>query len=169
MIIREARPDDVVWLLEQLRAFDQFFGAGRSLVPSDPMLAHDTVAELVTRAQASDAAFYIAVLDGTRVGFIAGVLMNHPFNPEIRLLSELFWWVDPAHRGSSAGARLLARFEEFGRKRADWITMTLEAKSPVDPSSLTRRGYRHQESSYLLEVGEPDLSHELPEMAVVAD
>ena len=30
------------------------------------------------------------------------------------VLTELFWWVTPEHRGSSAGARLLEEFLAFG-------------------------------------------------------
>ncbi len=174
MIIRDAVLEDVPWLLEQLRAFDRFFGAKKSLVPSDPAAAFDVIASLVYQAKIGNGVFYVATNAGIYVGFIAGLLVRHPYNPdEILVLDELFWWVDPAHRGSSAGARLLAKYEEFGRAHgADWLKMTLEAASPVDPASLSRRGYRLQESAFLLELDvarEPALDLELPEMAVVAD
>lgn len=182
MIIREARYEDIPWLLEQLRAFDRFFRAKRSLVPADPEVATGFISALIDQAKAMNGVFDIATSAGHYVGFVAGVLAPHPFNAEIIVLGELFWWVDPQYRGSSAGARLLQRFEEFGRERADWVTMTLEANSPVDPSSLTRRGYRPFETNYLLELGEglfvhpdgvirsePPLDLELPEMAVVAE
>jgi hypothetical protein len=68
------------------------------------------------------------------------------------VLSELFWWVSPEHRGGLAGARLLAHFIDYGEKNADWIQMTLEAGSPVNEHTLTRLGFQLYERSYLKEV-----------------
>lgn len=95
--------------------------------------------------------FFVAENGDGAVGFIAGMLSEHPYNPKITVLSELFWWVAPEYRGSSAGARLLQAFEDYGRANAQWVVMTLETKSPVDPRSLERRGFKHFESSYLME------------------
>jgi GNAT superfamily N-acetyltransferase len=141
-----------MWLLEQMRAFGQFFGSKHSLFPSDDGVALETLRVLIEAhvffvAEKEDG--YVAQL----VGFIAGALGPHPYNAQIMVLSEQFWWVNPIHRGSSAGARLLERFLQFGREHADWIVMTLETKSPVDPKSLERKGFKHFEHSYLLETG----------------
>jgi hypothetical protein len=56
------------------------------------------------------------------------------------------------YRGSSAGARLLEAFIAYGKKNADCIVMTLQAKSPVDPRSLERKGFRLYERNFMLEV-----------------
>jgi len=148
--IREATGFDVPWLLEQLREFADFYGTKRSLFPSDDAVAHALITHLITQGK-----FFLAVDHASDkcVGFIAGLLGPSAYNPEITQLTELFWWVAPSRRGSSAGARLLNRFEEYGREvGADWLVMTLEAKSPVDPASLERRGFRLHERSYLMEV-----------------
>lgn len=144
--IRQATPDDLDWLLGELAAFDRFVGATKSLMP-DPETARETLSQMIVGQP-----FFVAERDGERAGFIAGVLHPHPFNPGLTMLTETFWWVVPAYRGGSTGARLLHAFEAFGQQFADWIVMSLEAESPVAPSSLTRRGYRPQETSYLLEV-----------------
>lgn len=146
--IRPADRDDIPWLLEQLRAFSTFYGTTIPLFPDDPASAAS-----ILEAQLSGVnPFFVAVVRGDRAGFISGALITHPYNPKLRLLQELFWWVDPAFRGTSVGARLLAAFEAYGRAHADWILMTVEAKSPIDPRSLERRGYRLHESTYLMEV-----------------
>ena len=143
---RLATTDDLDWMLNELRAFDAFFASRVSLFPDDEHAVGVLVGLILEHV------VFVAESDKVPVGFIAGVLAPHFFNPAIRHLSELFWWVVPSARGTSAGARLLARFESVGRARADWITMTLEADSPVNPSAMLKRGYRAKETNYLLEV-----------------
>lgn len=149
---RHAEPGDIPWLARQLEAFSGFYGTRIPLWPADRGEAEQLVRELFHRHHwfvATEQASDVAVPE--RVGFIAGALTDHPFNPRITVLSELFWWVVPQHRGGSAGARLLRRFVAFGQEYADWTVMTLEAQSPVNPRSLERMGFRLYESSYLLE------------------
>lgn len=148
IVIRSATREDIPWLLEQLRAFSLFYGTKAPLFPDDPAAAASILEVQVGRANP----FFLAVVRGDRAGFISGALVTHPYNATIRILQELFWWVAPEFRGSSAGARLLEHFETYGRAHADWILMTLEAKSPIDPRSLERRGFQLHERSYLLEV-----------------
>lgn len=155
MNIRRASVTDITWLLEQLRAFDRFFGGKHSLFPSKDEVAIEIVGKLVETQP-----FFIAerseresdAPDDERMGFIAGALGPHPYNPELVVLAELFWWVDPAYRGSTVGARLFETFVQYGREYADWIQMTLEANSPIDPATLERRGFVPHERTFLLEV-----------------
>lgn len=87
---------------------------------------------------------------GASLGLIAGVLGPHLYNPALRIATELWWWVTPPARGSSAGARLLADFEGWAASQgADAIAMTLESSSPVRDDSLERRGYRMTERQFL--------------------
>jgi RimJ/RimL family protein N-acetyltransferase len=147
--VRVAMPADVPWLMEQLRAFDRFFGAARPLYPGD-----EQARRFLDHAVGDWGAFLFLVAEHDRapVGFIAGAFHQHLFNPRIRQLTELFWWVAVEYRGTTAGARLLQRYVELGRSRADWIVMSLEAKSPVNPRALERLGFQPYETSYLLEV-----------------
>lgn len=95
--------------------------------------------------------------DGTPVGLIAGMLAPHPFNPGLRLASELFWFVAPEYRGSRAGLLLLLAFDSWAEQEgAHAVHMALEAGSPVNDRFLTKRGYRKAEVHYLRDV--------LPEM-----
>lgn len=152
--VRPAVASDVPWLLAQLRQFAEFFGSARSLFPDDVT----AVEKLTTLMDPDVGCFLIATfrdLYGTDLplGFIAGVLTPHFFNPSIRVLSEVLWWVTPEHRGGRAGITLLNAYEMYARDAgADWVTMTLEEKSPVNPTALTKRGFRLYESSYLKEL-----------------
>ena len=146
--ISPAQADDVTWLLAQLRDFDRFFGALHPLFPPDQQHAEVLLTTLI-----AEHPFLMAWEDGdTRVGFIAGSLAPHPYNPNLMLLSEMFWWVAPEHRGSRAGLLLLDAFIRVGRQTANWIVFTLEAKSPINPATLERRGFTLFERNYLLEV-----------------
>jgi N-acetylglutamate synthase-like GNAT family acetyltransferase len=146
-VIRSANLLDVPWLLEQLREFDRFFGAKKKLFPEDAAIAEKTLEGLITTQP-----FFIAADTNGRTGFISGAVTQHPYNPELLVLWEMFWWVVPEHRGSSAGARLLKHFIQYGiENEVDWIRMTLETGSPVNPASLERLGFKEFERGYLWE------------------
>ena len=155
MTVCRAEMTDIPWLLEQLRAFDRFFGGAYALFPKDVELARQLVSEWIRHQ-----VFFVAWHAGppsSRIGFIGGPLGPHPYNPELVALTELFWWVVPQHRGTHVGARLLLEFEEHARANgAHLVVLSLEEttieRGMVDPSSLTRRGYRPKERSYLLEL-----------------
>lgn len=150
--VRKARFEDVPWLLEQLRAFSAFFGTERPVFPTDALRARSFIERLIHQHP-----FYVATCGDAPhtfpVGFIAGALAPHPYNPEIRQLTEMFWWVDPMYRGTRAGSMLLDAFLEEGRQRAHWVVMTLEHNSPVNDETLTRRGFKHMSRDFLLETG----------------
>lgn len=58
---------------------------------------------------------FVAEQGGVVVGFCFGsVGPAHVFLPRVRLAAESAWWVAPPYRGTSVGARLLARFRQWG-------------------------------------------------------
>jgi hypothetical protein len=147
--IRARDREDIPWLLEQLRAFSAFYGTTIPLFPDDPASAAS-----ILEAQLSGVnPFFVAVVRGDRAGFISGALMTHPYNAKLRSCRSSSGGSIRNVRGSS-GRRAAAPGVRGPRPRApaDWILMTLEAKSPIEPRSLERRGYRLHESTYLLEV-----------------
>jgi hypothetical protein len=144
--IRRAIPLDIDWLLQELRAFADFAQTKFDLM-GDADHAKDAMLAVI-----KDHLVFIAeCAERGPVGFIAGWISGHPFNPKLRTLSEMFWWVREAFRSSRAGLLLLNAFTEWGLANCQWITMALEAHSPVNPKSLEKRGYRLFETSYLLE------------------
>lgn len=149
---RSAVPKDIPWILGELKKFAVFLGTTRSLFP-DEAYATAKLQELIeTQVFCIVESTIENAHDGTRVGFIAGIAGPHYFNPEIRVLSELFWWVQPEWRGTRAGALLFAEFMNCGRSRADMVVMTLEEQSPVHEETLLRHGFKRYERNYVLEV-----------------
>lgn len=145
MIVREAYLTDIDWILVELEKFYNFYGS-KKLVDFDKVDYNKALIQTLIEKHL----FMVAVQDETRVGFIAGLSTDHLFNPSMKTLSELFWWVTPEYRSSRAGAMLLQAFMDIG-KNFDWVLMTLEDKSPVKPESLIKRGFKHKETIYLME------------------
>lgn len=144
--IRRARDADIVWLLDQLKAFSVFHGT-KLPVFGDVGHAHSFMLFLI----AEHLVLIAEDTDVGPVGFIAGSVTTHLYNPAIKVLTESFWWVEEASRGSRAGLMLLNAFTDWGKENCNWTIMTLEHHSPVNEKSLLKRGYKPIERSYLLE------------------
>lgn len=144
--IKKAAPADLEWMLDQLKEFSRFYGTKISLF-GDIDHAAQTVLNMI-----ENHVCFVSWRGEIRTGFIAGYVCPHPYNPEIQLLTESFWWVDPEYRMSRAGLMLLDKFTEWGEDNCDWVIFTLEHHSPVKDDCLLRRGYRLSERSYLKEV-----------------
>ena len=143
MRVRRADISDIPWLIGQLRAFAASHPIGPRIMGTDAhcevLLAHLIDTQYVALADA----------DGTPVGLIAGALAPHPFNPNLVIATELWWWVNPPDRGTRAGLMLLDAYDEWASANADIKGMTLEAGSPVNPRALEKRGYALAEHQYV--------------------
>lgn len=146
--VRKANESDAEWLLSQLQDFSRFYGTNKQLFPENTDHARGFLSEMIANHLC-----LVAGSNGECVGFIAGFYTCHPFNPEIRMLTEAFWWVPEAHRKSKAALMLLNAFVSHGEANADWVVFTLEHHSPVSDRCLTKRGFKLQERQYLKEVG----------------
>lgn len=145
--VRPGGAQDLDWLVGELRAFSDFYGTKRKLFETEEY-ARTGLEKII-----NDHVLFVAQKgDVGPVGFIAGLIVPHIFNPTITVLNEAFWWVKPEHRRSRAGYLLLREFVHFGEQNADWLLFTLETHSPVKDAALLKLGFKAQETSYLLEV-----------------
>ena len=150
--VRRATLDDVPWLLGELREFAAHYPLPVSLFGSD---AHATA---LLETLIADQFLAIAERNGGRMGLIAGIVGPHPFNPDLLVASELWWWVSAVHRGSRAGYALLAAFHEWAAASgAHLATMTLAANSAVEAAALERFGYRETERAFTMALTPTDL------------
>ena len=72
--------------------------------------------------------------------------------PRVKIMNELVWWVNPEHRNSSAGLRLLKEYTKIGEKMVkdktiSTFTMTLLENSPI--KDLQKRGWTPIETNYV--------------------
>lgn len=146
--VRFATPEDLDWIVGQLKKFSEFYGTKLSL------FGDEKNARSVMLTMMNDHVVIVAERENEGlVGLISGYITPHAFNPKIKVLAETLWWVAEEHRGSRAGLLLLDAFKNYGEEHANWITFALENKSPVKDKCLTKRGFQLQERSYLREVG----------------
>jgi len=109
--IREATPVDLPQLLNMLRKY-------REQTPLDFLSEADNasyITQMLCEIMAGRGVVLVAEDDGLMGMLIAGI---HPsrWSPAHLLLTELAWWVEPKHRGGTAGHRLLKRYIEAGQK-----------------------------------------------------
>lgn len=152
-IIREATPSDLFDVIALGRRFHESTQYA-TLIELNDVAMQDTVLEMVTRpglvilvAQAAygAGAHRAPVLDGTLVAMIGLASYRHPLSG-VPTAAELFWWVDPAHRGS-LGVRLLREAERWatgqGYERLQMIAPTEEVER-----LYRARGYTRVEVTY---------------------
>ena len=146
--VRRATESDLDYIVGQFPAFAKHYGTNKSLHGNhtharDAMLK--TIQEHLVLVAESDQ-------DGVR-GFIAGFVSAHPYNPDIRVLTELFWWVEPAFRRTRAAVLLMNEFVAWGKSNCDWVTFGIMETTPVKESAILKRGFIPYERNYIMEVG----------------
>ena len=100
--------------------------------------------------ESADGALLVADADGVLIGMAGALAYAHYFNARSKAAQELFWWVDPAKRGGTAGVRLLQALEAWA-KSVGCGTMTMICL-PIDSPAervYQRVGYRASERSYI--------------------
>ncbi len=144
--IRSATPDDLGWLIDQTKAFAEFNKTKFLSFPNEEY-ARAKLLEMMERHF-----MRLAVRGDERLGFIAAWWVQHPYNPDVILMSETFWWVAEEHRHGRAGIMLLDEFVAFSKGRAHCATFSLLENSPVNERVLLKRGFRKHETAYILEL-----------------
>lgn len=157
-VVRPAIASDVPWMLEELAKLDAFFGAGRPLMPSVDFARerlswmiddHETFLFLVVvnRDPAAETE--------KQLGFLLSIFQQHFFNPEIDQCQSLLWWTTLEARGTVAGTWLLETWIDYAKMKANWLVLTIQDKTPINPLHLERRGFKKIDQKYLLEIPEP--------------
>lgn len=150
--IRTAKPEDVTWMIPELRKFAAFSQNKYNLFPEDETYIRKNFENLILNHIVLVAESFNAEGTAEGIGFIAGMYSAHAFNPAIQTFLELFFWVKEERRNCRAGALLLNEYLRIGKETANWIVFTLEDVSPVRDEFLTKRGFRLKERNFLLEV-----------------
>lgn len=94
---------------------------------------------------------FVAERDARMVGFLAGVVTPHVFNPNVRVTGVLLWYVAPRARGSRAAKLLLETYLDQAASGENTIVTFSHTAGAVSPRSLERMGLRLTEHAYLLE------------------
>ncbi len=130
---------DELWVpfAEEMAAMDSY-----NALASD--VRADAIAYRHERLEAEDVAIFVAVADGTRIGYASVELEEPPpvFERDTHAnIGELY--VIPAHRRSGVGATLMDAAEEWARTRgATRATLSVNARNEAAIDLYESRGYR---------------------------
>ena len=139
-MIRPATEDDVPRLVEMGERFltETVY---RTRVPVNPQQMATTVLRLLSTEAG---AVFVSDRDGALVGMIGMIVFDNPITGE-STVSELFWWVEPEHRG--CGLRLLKRAEQWGRESGA-RKVHMIAPTPDVARLYERLGYEQLETTF---------------------
>lgn len=91
---------------------------------------------------------YICEKDGQPIGLVAGIQHGHIFNPEVLMISTLFWYVLPEHRTGRAAYQLISSY----KKSVDMVGLecvfAIQEYSQAKANTFLRLGFTHGEGVF---------------------
>jgi GNAT superfamily N-acetyltransferase len=140
-MIRKAVVSDLPAMVEMGRKFHEASGYG-------DICEFDGLSFATTLQNAPDAVFLVAEKEGKLVGMAGALVYPMYFNLHHRTAQEMFWWVDPEHRG--IGSKLFEALEEEVKKMgAQSLTMIVIERFSWVGSYYEKRGFRPSERSFI--------------------
>lgn len=147
MKIRKATQEDIPFLLEQAKELASSLATDSLFFP-DQLLAEFYIGSLVREHIA-----FVAEDDGKLIGMIAGEIKDHHFRPDIKMVSEWFWWVLPEYRGNSAGGQLVKSLLGEAKNQGCQIAQICTIPgSEVTDSVMEQHGFRLVEKTFVKEL-----------------
>jgi N-acetylglutamate synthase-like GNAT family acetyltransferase len=149
--VRLAKKSDKAGIIEQARAF---FAAS----PMGQRVDFDEVgfAAFLDHVETSDAAqVWVVDKDGEVVGIAGAMAFPLYFAPSVTVAQELFWWIDPVERGTSAGAQLMFEIEgwaeQIGASQLFMIALENDRAATME-RVYSRRGFSPIERTFTKEI-----------------
>jgi N-acetylglutamate synthase-like GNAT family acetyltransferase len=130
-MIRLANKFDIESIIELLKKY-------REVAPLDTMKKANNkeyIEKLITEIIAGSGYVFLAEKNKTIIGMLIAAKFPNIWNPESKQMSELAYWVDPEHRGSTAGYRLIETYIRRSEKlkaegEIDFYTISKMVNSP---------------------------------------
>jgi GNAT superfamily N-acetyltransferase len=94
----------------------------------------------------------VAEQDGEVIGMLLAMINGDMWLPEVKTLREIAWWVDPEHRGTNAGGKLLKEYNRIGELMVekDIISAyTITTLGMGDHLNLQKRGWHAIETNFV--------------------
>jgi hypothetical protein len=147
MKIRQANKFDLPNVLDMLRNF-------RSNTPIEMMREcnnEEYISKLFHHIILGGGVALIAE-DKNTAGMIIGVKDQNIWDPNLKVLRELVYWVEPQYRGSTAGYKLLLQYNKLAQElvnenKINMYTMTKMINSP--DLDFTKFGYKKTEEVWV--------------------
>ena len=149
--VRLAEKSDKAGIIEQARAF---FAAS----PMGQRVDFDEAgfAAFLDRVEASEhAQVWVVDKAGEVVGIAGALAFPLYFAPSVTVAQELFWWIDPAERGTSAGAQMMFEIEgwaeQIGASQLFMIALENDRSATME-RVYSRRGFSPIERTFTKEI-----------------
>ncbi len=113
----------------------------QALITPNPAQMAQTVSALMNSA---DGCVFVGESASALVGMIGMVMITHHVSGE-RVAGEVFWWVEPEHRGG--GLKLLKAAERWAKEQQA-TAIQMIAPTPAVGQLYTRLGYAPVETTY---------------------
>ncbi len=149
--VRLAEKSDKAGIIEQARAF---FAA--SPMASRVGFDADGFGAFLDQVEASDAA-QVWVVDkaGEIVGISGAMAFPLYFAPSVTIAQELFWWIDPAERGTTAAKQMMFEIEgwaeQIGASQLFMIALENERAAAME-RVYSRSGFSPIERTFTKEI-----------------
>lgn len=145
IIVRRAEFRDVPWMVEKFEQHAKEYPSKISLFNKQH------AAEAVMDGMVNHLVL-VAERDKELLGYVAGWISRHFYNPDIKVLTQALWYVVPGLRGGKAAVALLDEFQKFGEEHCHWIWLNLPITTKINPSSFEKRGFKMTEELFLKEI-----------------
>jgi N-acetylglutamate synthase-like GNAT family acetyltransferase len=131
MKIRQASPYDMPYLLDMLRQYQNH----TPLVFLQTLTDAEYITVLLTEIMVGKGVIFVAEKNDIVCGMLIAGIAPSIWSPKHFLLREFAYWVNEDARFSSAGARLLLAYMEYGEKlkeegRIEHFTISKMSNSP---------------------------------------
>lgn len=143
--IRSLSEQDRNWLLD-IASYDTIHND----LGKPELYNREQLDNLFTTAQHGDYSF-VCEMNGELIGIVSGIQHGHLFNPDVQLISTLFWYVAPAFRNSRAGWLLLKRYTDAVKASGLNCIFAIQNYSNVKPSIFHKAGFTDGEQVFKYE------------------
>lgn len=148
-MIRHANRFDIPAILDMLRKY-------RQQTPLDFLKDADDaeyVTQMLNELIAGKGVILLAEVDENPIGMMIAAVMPSIWSPKHFILTEFAYWVDPEHRGGTAGYRLLRAYldEAISLKEAGRICNAFISKMVNSPDlKFSRFGFSKLEEFWVI-------------------
>lgn len=147
MIVRSANPFDLPELVRMVKNYQEV----SPVLCLKNSLNYLYVEQIITQILAGRGQIFVAESEQNLCGMLVAVNNTNVWDPEIKVMNELAYWVDPEHRGTTAGHRLLTAYQKYCQqliadKQIKFYTISKMVNSP--DLSYERFGFKKLEEMW---------------------
>jgi RimJ/RimL family protein N-acetyltransferase len=151
IIVTKATTDD----LEEYLKLSAKFHSQSTIKDYAPFSPENMKTFLINSLNNPDIAIFVCKENNKLIGITGGLLFPLYFNHNYKVVQELWWWLDPESRGSTAGNLMYNALENWAKeKQANAMFMIALEDNRVETMSkiYKRKGFVGTERTFIKEL-----------------